>query len=76
MKLRENDIQNAVFVADNVPFHKSCQVRNVLAENGHQLLFLPSYSPFINTVEQVFSKWKNCVRSQRPENEQQAQHLI
>lgn len=32
-------------------------------------LFLPAYSPFLNPIENMFSKWKNITRRATPQNE-------
>ena len=30
---------------------------------GHKLIFLPAYNPFLNPIENFFSKWKSLVHS-------------
>ena len=57
------------FVIDNVPFHKSTSIRQVIENRGNRLLLLPPYSPFLNPIENMFSKWKPHIRQARPENE-------
>jgi transposase len=76
VSLGRDQIHNAVFFADNVPFHKATEIRGLFAQAGHQLLFLPPYSPFLNPIEQVFAKWKAIVRSKRPMNEQELFEFI
>lgn len=49
---------------DNVPFHKTDMVRNSVAAAGHHLLYLPPYSPHLNSVESVFSSMRNHVRQE------------
>lgn len=71
-KLKMNGISQAVLVMDNVPFHKTKDVELVvtgLRDISIKILYLPPYSPFLNPVEQVFSKWKNLVRRKNPTNE-------
>lgn len=75
-KLNEKNLQNAIFILDNVTFHKVTQVREIIAQKGHQLLFLPPYSPFINPIENMFSKWKEAIRRNNPQNEPQLFELI
>ena len=75
-KIGNDGIQNAVFVVDNVPFHKSQFASTLLQESGHRLLFLPPYSPFLNPIENLFSKWKSWVKSRRPENELELMQFI
>ena len=40
-----------MIVMNNARFHKSEDTRNIIEENGHQLLFLPPYSPDLNPIE-------------------------
>jgi transposase len=61
---------------DNVAFHKTIAVRSQIEQAGHQVLYLPPYSPFLNPIEQLFSKWKNIVWAQRPQNETHLFELI
>lgn len=49
-------------VCDNVRFHHSKRVADVVEMNGHTLKFLPPYSPMLNPIEHMFSKWKNEVK--------------
>jgi hypothetical protein len=37
--------------------------------DGHQLIFLPPYSPFLNPIENSFAKWKQLVKNMQVENE-------
>lgn len=48
---------------DNVRFHKHINVSARFTEKGHKLVFLPVYSPFLNPIENFFSKWKSLVHS-------------
>ena len=60
----------SVIVMDNVPFHRSAQVSQIIEDKGHVVLYLPAYSPFLNPIENMFAKWKNSIRSSRPINEE------
>ena len=42
-------------VMDNASFHRSDEVKNVIETHGHQRLFLPPYSPFLNPIENLFN---------------------
>ena len=44
---------------DNVRFHKMKIVEELVLDYGHNILYLPPYSPFLKPIENVFSKWKN-----------------
>ena len=68
-KLLRDGIQNAIFVLDNVAFHKTTSVQELIISRGHTAVFLPPYSPQLNPIEEVFSKWKNLVRQKNCVNE-------
>jgi transposase len=55
-ELQNKNIQNAVFIMDNVAFHKTDVINNIVVESGYEILFLPPYSPFLNPIENMFSK--------------------
>lgn len=57
--LRPGDI----VVMDNLPAHKVAGVREVIERASARLLYLPSYSPDFNPIEQAFAKLKNILRS-------------
>ena len=47
---------------DNLGSHKGAAVRQAIRSAGAKLLFLPSYSPDLNPIEQVFAKLKLMLR--------------
>ena len=47
-----------VVVMDNLGAHKPKRVRELIEERGCELLYLPSYSPDYNPIEEAFSKIK------------------
>jgi transposase len=51
-----------VVVMDNLSAHKGERVRQLIEERGCELLYLPSYSPDFNPIEEAFSKIKGVVR--------------
>ena len=51
-----------VVVMDNLGSHKSAAVRKAIRRAGAHLLFLPPYSPDLNSIEQVFAKIKHLLR--------------
>src|SRR5918992_3720895 len=51
-----------VVVLDGLGAHRTDKVRELIEERGADLLFLPSYSPDLNPIEEAFSKIKNIVR--------------
>ena len=52
-----------IVVMDNLPAHKVAGVREAIEAAGAWLLYLPSYSPDFNPIEQVFAKLKALLRS-------------
>ncbi len=51
-----------VIVMDNLSAHKGQRVRELIEQRGCQLVYLPSYSPDLNPIEEAFSKIKRLVR--------------
>jgi transposase len=51
-----------VVVMDNLSAHKGERIRELIEERGCELIYLPSYSPDFNPIEQAFSKIKGLVR--------------
>jgi transposase len=51
-----------VVVMDNLSAHKGERVRDLIEERGCELIYLPSYSPDLNPIEEAFSKIKGLVR--------------
>ncbi len=49
---------NQTIIMDNAAIHKSKRTRELLEESGHELLFLPPYSPDFNPIEQTFGTMK------------------
>jgi transposase len=51
-----------VVVLDNLSAHKGEKIRELNEGRGCELLYLPSYSPDLNPIEEAFSKIKRLVR--------------
>ncbi len=51
-----------VVVLDGLGAHRTNKVRELIEERGAELVFLPSYSPDLNPIEEAFSKVKSIVR--------------
>ncbi len=47
-----------VVIWDNVSFHRAALVRDWFNHNHFTLLYLPTYSPFLNAIEEFFSVWR------------------
>ena len=55
----------SVIILDNATFHKGKTMKQALQEAGHTLLYLPPYSPDLNTIEKKWAQAKKITRSQR-----------
>lgn len=54
--------EGQVVVLDGLGAHRTKRVRGIIEGRGCDLVFLPSYSPDLNPIEEAFSKIKNIVR--------------
>lgn len=45
----------STIIMDNAAFHKKKDIRQIAAAHGHNVLFLPPYSPDFNPIEQDFA---------------------
>ena len=57
-KLKEGQI----VIMDNLGAHRPKRVRELIERKGCQLIYLPSYSPDYNPIEEAFAKIKNLLR--------------
>jgi transposase len=51
-----------VVVMDNLGAHRPKRVRELIEEKGCELVYLPSYSPDLNPIEEAFAKVKHLLR--------------
>jgi transposase len=51
-----------IVIMDNLPAHKVAGVIEAIEALGASVLYLPSYSPDLNPIEQFFSKLKALLR--------------
>lgn len=51
-----------VVVMDNLGAHRPKRVREIVEERGCELVYLPSYSPDLNPIEEAFAKIKHLLR--------------
>jgi transposase len=49
-------------VVDNLGAHRPKRIRELIEQQGCELLYLPAYSPDYNPIEEVFAKIKNLLR--------------
>jgi transposase len=51
-----------VVVMDNLGAHRPKRIRELIEERGCELIYLPSYSPDLNPIEEALSKIKHILR--------------
>jgi transposase len=51
-----------IVLLDNLSSHKIAGIKEAIAAQGAQLLYLPPYSPDLNPIEQAFAKFKAVLR--------------
>jgi transposase len=56
--------EGQVVVLDGLGAHRTHRVRELIEARGAELVFLPSYSPDLNPIEEAFSKIKALVRKE------------
>lgn len=52
---------NHYILLDNVSFHKSNRIKNLVERKSNELLFIPPYSPEFNPIEELFSQIKTNI---------------
>ncbi len=45
---------------DNAPIHRKTMIRLIVEQAGHEVVFLPKYSPDLNDIEHDFSALKRA----------------
>ena len=53
--------EGQVVVMDNLGAHRPKRIRELIEVRGAELLFVPSYWPELNPIEQAFSKIENVL---------------
>ncbi len=51
-----------IVVMDNLSAHRPRRIRELIEQQGCELLYLPAYSPDYNPIEEAFAKIKNLLR--------------
>jgi transposase len=54
--------EGRIVIMDNLGAHRPKRVRELIERKGCQLIYLPSYSPDYNPIEEAFAKIKNLLR--------------
>ena len=52
-----------IVVMDNLGAHRPKKVKELFEERGCELLYLPSYSPDLNPIEEALAKIKHILRT-------------
>jgi transposase len=65
-----------VVVMDNLSAHKGERIRELIEGRGCELVFLPSYSPDFNPIEEAFSKIKGLMRKAAARSREALLHAI
>jgi transposase len=60
--LDRNNMKGHYLVMDNAPIHTSVKIRELIESRGYRCLYLPPYSPFLNPIEEFWSKVKAGIR--------------
>ncbi len=56
-----------IVVMDNLSAHRPKRIRELLESRGCELLYLPSYSPDYNPIEEPSPRSRTCSARPRPE---------
>jgi hypothetical protein len=61
-ELDKHGMQGRYLIMDNAPIHRSTEVAELITSRGYKCMYLPPYSPFLNPIEEMWSKIKFGVR--------------
>jgi transposase len=54
--------EGQIVVMDNLSAHKPKRIRELIEQHECELVYLPSYTPDYNPIEEAFAKIKNLLR--------------
>jgi transposase len=60
--LDRNGLHGYYFVMDNAPIHKPAAIRGLIERRGYKCVYLPPYSPFLDHIEEFWSKVKSGIK--------------
>lgn len=58
-----NPSEKRCILLDNVAFHHSLSVQEIIAQKGYKVLFTPPYSPEYNPIEGIFASFKRLLKT-------------
>lgn len=65
-----------IVILDNLSVHKQPALQRAIEAAGCQVLFLPTYSPDFNPIEQAFAKIKHLIRRAQAKSTEALQEAI
>ncbi|KAG2193614.1 hypothetical protein INT47_007237 [Mucor saturninus] len=60
--LDRNGLHGYYLVMDNAPIHKPAAIRELIENRGYKCVYLSPYSPFLNPIEEFWSKVKAGIK--------------
>lgn len=57
-----NSMDGRYLVMDNASIHHTKEVKDAVEKRGYAVIYLPPYSPFLNPIEEFWSKLKAGVK--------------
>ena len=63
-------------IYDNAPIHTAAHIGNRIVERGYNFVRLPRYSPFLNPIEEFFSKVKLLFRQVNIQDKQLTNNIV
>ncbi len=69
-------VKGQIVVMDNLRVQKSARVRQLIEEQGCQVLFLPAYSPDFSPIEEACSKVKAFLRRMKARTREALQEAL
>ena len=74
--LRIDGITGAHIVIDSLRFDRTQEIISLIEAQGHNAVFLPPYSPFLDPTEELFHQWMSFVRRKEPQTEEELYEAI
>ena len=75
-EIKNRHLESQIIFMDNVKFHKTDDIQELVDAKGHDLQYLPPYSPQLNPIEYLFHEWKGFVRAQHPTDQASLLRMI